>query len=145
MNKRFVLVVAIMVLLSVGTIGAVTLRDFVVRNTEMHEYGYGVSIQGYDHNFYFDLDEVDVGNIREKISERLDIIDAVKEYDARLSDGRDGCSTTTECHEWGWLPDTICYRGRCIDSDKTNQIDDELDTNTSKKDELDQELLGAKP
>jgi len=148
MNKKWLIALSMIVIISVGAIGfSVGERTINIKQTfEGANDDYVVEVEGYEGiGISFDFNSVDVKTIKEEIRNRLDTIDDIKAYDLRVKSGLGGCSTTAECHEWGWLDDTVCYRGRCWDADKTSQIDAELDDTNwdTKKNELDTALTGV--
>jgi len=142
MKKQILIIIGVLVLINLTAGLSVGLRNFSITNTKITDLGYEVSVKDYNkYVLVFDFDNIDSKNIAEKVNEKLDVIDAIEFYDNRIANGQDGCSSTNWCHNNGWLEDTVCYRGRCIDSGFELELDKELDgVDKNKMDDLDNAL-----
>lgn len=129
-----IIIIGFIFLLIIGLVtGLGTLRNFTVKETKMTSLGYEVELNEYNIEPVFEEEEYNkIGfDIVSAIEQRIIQAEINKQYDST------GCSTTAWCHNNGWLDDTVCYKGRCHDADKTYQLDVPSD---SKKAELDEAL-----
>lgn len=150
MKKQILTLIIGILLIGIIIAGGITIRDDKVKETNMASIGYEVNVENYDgYTFVFDPITTTALNVKEELTKRLNIIDGIGNYQAN------GCSTDQDCYNAGFLSEdincsttghcrTVCYRNRCIDNDKTAQVDKELaGIDKQKETELDS-ALGVK-